>query len=218
MSKLIIKDSFGVTEIKGKPVVSSRYVAEVFQKRHDNVMQAIENSNCSSEFRNLNFKESFYKSGKGKYKEYLITRDGFSFVVMGFTGKEADKFKEDYIKKFNEMEEFIKSLINAKLEFPEFTDAIMSAHEEPKHYHFSNEINMINKIVLGVDAKKYKEQNNLPIEVGSIRPYLSTQQIKFVEALQKFDIGLITVVADYNKRKEILTNYFNKINKIKLLA
>lgn len=116
------------------------------------------------------------------------------------------------------MQDFIQSLQTAKLEFPEFTNAIMNAHEEPKHYHFSNEINMINKIVLGLNAKQFKEENNIDKSVNSIRPYLTQEQIKAIETLQRFDIGLVTMETDYNKRKEILTNYFMKINKHRLIA
>ena len=112
--------------------------------------------------------------------------------------------------------EFIKSLQSAKLEFPEFTDAIMNAHEEPKHYHFSNEINMINKIVLGVNAKQFKEQNNIDKSVNSIRPYLTQQQIKNIETLQRFDIGLVTMEPDYQKRKNTLLEYYYRINRLAL--
>ena len=128
------------------------------------------------------------------------------------------KFKKALVKAFFQMQDFIKSLQTAKLEFPEFTNAIMNAHEEPKHYHFSNEINMINKIVLGVNAKEFKEQNGIDNSVGSIRPYLTATQIKYIEALQRFDIGLITMEPDYKKRKETLLNYFIKISKTKMIA
>jgi Rha family phage regulatory protein len=214
----IIKDQFGVTEHKGIPVVGSRYVAEVFDKRHDNVLQTIRNLDCSQEFFLLNFQEKKYKSGRAEQPEFLITKDGFVFVVMGFTGKKAARFKEAYINRFNEMESFIKSLSTAKLEFPEFTQAILMAHDEPKHYHFSNEINMINRIVLGMDAKKFKEANGIDPKVNSIRPYLSTDQIKAIEALQKFDIGLNTTEPDYERRKQILTGYYDRLQVIKRLT
>lgn len=196
----IIKDQFGVTEHKGIPVVSSRYVAEIFGKRHDNVLQSITDlkNQVSEDFRILNFKEASYKDSTGrKLPEYLLTRDGFTLLAMGFTGKKAIQFKIAYINRFNEMESFIKSLSAAKLEFPEFTQAILMAHEEPKHYHFSNEIDMINRIVIGMSAKQFKEASGIDLKVSSIRPYLSTEQIKAIESLQKFDIGLITMEPDY---------------------
>lgn len=226
-----LKDQFGVTEYKGQPVVSSRYVAEVFKKRHDNVLQSITDLKnqvsknftepklgLSEDFFALNFEEKKYKDSTGrKLPEYLLTRDGFTLLAMGFTGEKAMRFKIDYITRFNQMEQFIKSLSQTKLEFPEFTSAILVAHEEPKHYHFSNEINMINRIVLGTDAKGFKTANNIPLESPSIRPYLSLLQIKGIEALQRYDIGLIVTHPVFEERKQILSNYFNRLQTIKLL-
>jgi len=206
MNKLIIKDIFGVTECRGKAIASSRRVAEIFGKRHDHVLRDIyeitdPKNGLSKTFIDINFELSYYRdSTNRKLVEYILTRDGFTVLAMGFTGKKAMQFKEAYINRFNEMEAFIKSFMNAKLEFPEFTDAIMAAHEEPKSYHFSNEINMINRIVLGMDAKTFKVVNNLPAETPSIRPYLVFHQIKAIENLQRFDIGLITLIPDYDER------------------
>lgn len=214
-------DVFGVTEKKGVPVVSSRKVAEVFGKRHDNVMQTIRESildtvNFAPEFSGANFIESRYKDRGKMYPEYLLTKDGFIYTVMGFKGQKAAKFKVSYIQRFNDMEEFIDTLNAARLEYPEFTNAILNAHEEVKPYHFSNEINMINKIVLGMTAKQFRESNGLE-EIGSIRPYLSNEQIKAIEKLQKFDTGLVLTEDDFQKRKEILTAYYHRISSIKVL-
>lgn len=79
-------------------------VAEVFGKRHDNVIRDIKSLECSEEFSLLNFEESNYTNERGKtYTKYYITQDGFSFLVMGYNGKEAASFKENYIREFNRM-------------------------------------------------------------------------------------------------------------------
>lgn len=209
MNGLMICD-FGVTERNGVVVASSRKVAGVFSKRHDVVLRAIDNCECSDEFRNRNFVVSYYREGRGKYKEYLLTKDGFAFIVMGFTGKKAAQFKEAYINRFNEMEAFIKSLYEAKADFPEFTQVIMLSHPEPKHYHFANELDMINRIVLGVSAKQFKELHNLG-NVASIRPYLTAEQIESVKALQRVDIGLVLTTSAFPERKRILTDFHNQV-------
>lgn len=224
MSKLIKNPEYGLYEKDNKIFCDTLQISETFNKRHSDVLRAVENilkenSGLSENFTQRNFALSDYKDTSGKKnKMYLLTKDGFAMITMGFTGKKAMQFKEAYIKRFNEMEQFIQSLQTAKLEFPEFTNAIMNAHEEPKHYHFSNEINMINKIVLGVTAKEFKEQNGIDKSVNSIRPYLNEEQIKAIETLQRFDIGLITMIEDYQERKEMLTNYFMRLNQRKLIA
>ena len=93
----------------GKIVTTSLQVAEVFNKLHRHVLRDIRNLECSSNFQESNFGLSFYHSKllNGGYKKqpmYYITRDGFTFLAMGFTGKIAAKFKEAYINAFNEME------------------------------------------------------------------------------------------------------------------
>ena len=63
------------------------------------------------------------------------------------------KFKELYIRRFNEMEQFIKTLVTARREFPLLTENINLLHENPKPYHFSNECDMINRIVTDVGQR-----------------------------------------------------------------
>jgi len=101
-------------------------------------------------------------------------------------------------------------LQTAKMEFPAFTEAIMAAHDEPKHYHFSNEINMIYRIVLGMDAKTFREKHGLP-KGEVIRPYLTAEQIHAIETLQRVDIGLIVAVPEYEQRKQMLAQYYERM-------
>ncbi len=87
---------------------TSLIIAEVFEKRHDNVLQDIKKLECSDEFRLLNFQERDYVDSRGKTQPmYIITRDGFSFLVMGYTGKKAAEFKEKFIKSFNKNYELL---------------------------------------------------------------------------------------------------------------
>lgn len=80
-------------------------VAETFGKRHDNVLKDVRDLGCSGEFRLLNFEESYYINSQNKKQPMvLMTRDGFTLLVMGYTGELAMKFKEAYIKQFNAME------------------------------------------------------------------------------------------------------------------
>lgn len=91
--------------VNGQAVTSSLAVAEYFCKQHKNVIQKIQALECSVEFAELNFQPSEYIDCTGrKLPCYQITRDGFAFLAMGFTGKCAARFKEAYINAFNQME------------------------------------------------------------------------------------------------------------------
>lgn len=95
--------------VHGQAITTSLKVAEAFGKRHDHVLRAIANLECSEEFRALNFGASQYKvktptGGTKPLPMYTITRDGFAFLASGFTGKEAAQWKERYIAAFNELE------------------------------------------------------------------------------------------------------------------
>ena len=94
-----------------EPVCSSLQVAEKFGKRHTHVIERIEKiiENDSTENSAQCFKASIYKDSTGKSnKMYVMNRDGFTFLVMGFTGKKANEWKWQYIKAFNQMEKFIR--------------------------------------------------------------------------------------------------------------
>jgi hypothetical protein len=94
-----------------------------------------------------------------------------------------------------------------KFECRQLTDNIKSIHEEPQFYHYSNEMNMINKIVLGMQAKKFRELHGL--EKGqSIRPYLTAKQIKDIELLQHVDVGFVIAIPDFEDRKKALEKYY----------
>lgn len=88
----------------GQPMTTSIKVAEVFGKRHDNVLRKLEALECSPEFTALNFEVSEYTDTTGrKLIMWNMTKDGFMFLVMGFTGKQAAAIKEAYINAFNWM-------------------------------------------------------------------------------------------------------------------
>lgn len=88
---------------------TSLIIADVFEKRHDNIIAQIK-ALPQDEFNALNFKVVEYKDKKGELRPcYNLTRDGFSLLVMGFTGEKAYKWKVEFIKAFNEMEKRLKS-------------------------------------------------------------------------------------------------------------
>ncbi len=91
---------------QGQPVTTSLKVAEVFGKQHKDVLRKIATLDCSKDFNERNFALVTYQDGKGEARPaYEMTKDGFIFVVMGFTGAKAAATKEAYINAFNWMAE-----------------------------------------------------------------------------------------------------------------
>lgn len=98
-----------ISILDGKPVITSRQIAEDFNKSHMNVIQDIEKAEISEQFRDDNFQKSEYsvEGQSRKYKQYILSRDGFTIIAMGYQGKKAMAFKEAYIAAFNNMEQLL---------------------------------------------------------------------------------------------------------------
>lgn len=213
MKQLIPMNEFGL--MAGKDYVArvdSRWVADAFGKEHKNVLQAIrqitsDESGYSDSFTELNFKPSKYTDQSGrKLPCYHLTRDGFVALAMGFTGKKADEFKEQYIRLFNEMEQQILSIQSLRDQHPLLTEAIKATRENPQPYDYSNEADMINRIVLGMTAKQYREKCGIP-KGETIRPHITADEAALMERLQIMDVGLQYSMPDYQQRKRQLEWY-----------
>ncbi|EGF1228651.1 Rha family transcriptional regulator [Campylobacter jejuni] len=112
MEKLAVINGVGVElEVVDNAVyTTSLSVAEVFNKNHKNIIRKI-NEFPKDNFTKLNFEPSKYIDSTGRILPcYKITRDGFSLLVMGFTGEKAYKWKIEFIKAFNEMEKRLRNI------------------------------------------------------------------------------------------------------------
>ena len=96
-----------VTIDNGQLVTSSRKVAESFDKEHRHVLESIRDILAAEKSAAKFFHETTYENRGKQYPEYLMNRDGFSLLVMGFNGKAALKWKIKYIDAFNKMEKAI---------------------------------------------------------------------------------------------------------------
>lgn len=98
------------TNQKGINVTTSLIVAQIFGKEHKHVLRDIQNLDCTEIFSRSNFGPSEYTTDRGKtYPLYEITKDGFAFLVMGYTGEKAGQFKEKFLQEFNKREALLKS-------------------------------------------------------------------------------------------------------------
>lgn len=106
-----MRNDLMICEKKNCPVVSTRSVAEVFGRRHRDLVSVVESKIEYLTAKNITVKKFFipgYFEHRGNvYREYYMTKDGFSFIVMGFTGRDADEWKLRYIEAFNQMEALI---------------------------------------------------------------------------------------------------------------
>lgn len=99
---------------KGVDITTSLIVAKVFGKRNSDVLRDVRNLNCSNDFRERNFAlmvemRQLPQGGAQKTEYYTMTKDGFSFLVMGYTDEKAGEFKERFINEFNKREAMLKS-------------------------------------------------------------------------------------------------------------
>lgn len=102
-------NELGIIIENNRPVVSSRKVAEAFEKPHADVLKAIRSLGCDPYFAEGNFSLGSYKDAQNQERpEYLMTRIGFSVLTMGFTGAKALKWKIKYAEAFEKMEEQLR--------------------------------------------------------------------------------------------------------------
>lgn len=129
--------------VDGHPAATSLQIAEHFGKNHRDVLRAIDNLDCSPEFSERNFALAGYLDEQGKpRKSYTLTRDGFVFLCMGFTGKEAAAWKEKYIAAFNAMEARLRTTATAPtpqtaVTAPVFSPSMVPLILEDKYLRFS---------------------------------------------------------------------------------
>ena len=165
----------------GEPVASSRQIAESFEKRHDHVMRDIDTIKKDVP----NFGEMFFeKEAPDSYgrpqRTYLMNRDGFTLLAMGFTGKAALEWKLKYIAAFNAMEKQLAQrpqLSRAEL----MAQALIAAHDELEHKDrqiaeltpkgiFADAVNASKKSILVGELAKLLCQNS--VEIGQNRLFV----------------------------------------------
>jgi len=204
-------------------VVSSRQVAEDFEKRHTHVLDSIKEL-CSAENSAQSFFfETSYKDASGKSnKEYLMNRDGFSLLVMGFTGDKALKWKLKYINAFNAMEATLKRIAEERKQWEIerakgilvrhiLTDTIKNILPESPHKQFAypNYTNLFYKVLFGKSAVELKD--TLKIQKNeSVRDYLTKDELSEVENLERLTAGLINLGWGYEQIKIFLNENVHK--------
>lgn len=177
-----MNELINIMEKDGQLVVSSRQVAENFEKRHDNVIQTITeliNQMGTPENSGLFIKSEYIASNGKRNPEYLMTRDGFSLLVMGFTGNRALEWKLKYIEAFNHME--------AELNSPEriMARALKIAEETTNRLRIDNSKLKVENQIMQPKAEYFDElvDRNLLTNFRETAAQLGVKQKKFITFL-----------------------------------
>jgi Rha family phage regulatory protein len=179
--------------------VSSKLVAEKFGKLHKNVLRDIQNlkKDLSNDFKQLNFEPKYIstlKTSKTEADEVLMTRDGFSILAMGFTGKAALAWKEKFLSAFNKMEQALIS------ELPQLRATVAQLQSErlqiagPKKPHpLSNMVlvPIMEENVFGMsdvryirvprNDDRYSEQSRIEGEIQRLSKLMSGMSLKIAK-------------------------------------
>ncbi|EKF6159376.1 Rha family transcriptional regulator [Campylobacter coli] len=197
--------------MKNQVFINSLDLAKVFKKRHDNIIQTIENL-PQDEFKTLNFEisSSIRKNGlfEKDTKFYKLTRDAFSLLVMGFTGEKAYKWKILFIKAFNEMEKRLKNLEQEKMQKLAFHQKIgYKSQLAQQKEHYENKIK-----ALQYDLEKKKQL--------SFKRKLSEKELLELRKILARDYGILCIkewemslVAEKIGKDTVFEAVLNKLEK-----
>lgn len=206
--------------INNKIVVSSIQVAKRFEKKHKVVLRSLSTKLCSANGDRLSshFFKDYYKDVTGKRNTiYYMDRDGFSFLVMGFTGDKADAWKLDFIDAFNEMEAKLKRLHDIELGRlierakskevrRSLTDVIRDDYPESPHKKFvyKNFTDLAYKNVFGFNAKQLRNKLGIT-KKENIRDCFSQSELKQLQERETLIKELVKSGYSYKQVKDILS-------------
>ncbi len=195
---------------------NSRDVAEHFEKQHKDVLESIRNLTAENSATKSMFIETSFESRGKFYPQYELTRDGFSLLVMGFTGSKALEWKLKYIEAFNEMERELKRLFEERkrteIERAKgiiirhvLTDTIkMKIADSPnKKFAYPNYTKLIYRTIFGKSLKELQADFGVkPKE--TIRDYMTAEQLKEVESMEMLVSSLINLGMSYDEIKSFI--------------
>lgn len=199
-------------------ITTSLKIAEKFGKEHAHVLRDIRDMECSDTFRESNFGLSSYKSTQGKtLPMYEVTRDGFTLLAMGYTGKEAMKFKEDYINAFNAMENELKRIYTERQQWQiERDKGVVIRHiladtikmkiaDSPhKRFAYPNYTNLIYRTLFGKTAKELEQECGVKAR-ENLRDYFTGNALAQVQSMEMLVSSLIGCGWGYEKIKEFVS-------------
>ncbi len=195
-------------------------VAETFGKEHKHVLRDIRELGCSQEFNRSNFGPISYTDSMNRKQDAIVmTRDGFTLLVMGYTGDLAMKFKEAYIKQFNAMEEALRGKLIERQKGiavrQALTKALQQSAEDARMHGHAHSIytNCIYKVLFGMNANQLREKFGIG-KGGSLRDCFTPEELRAVQSMEYLVSGLVDCGWEYEQVKA----FIQKNNSLKQLA
>lgn len=209
-----------------KLVTTSLKVAEKFEKNHQHILESIDKLTVENSTVANMFRLSKYKAENGhQYRMYEMDRDGFSLLVMGFTGEKALKWKLDYINAFNTMENELKRIYTERQQWQIerdkgvvirhiLTDTIkMKISESPnKRFAYPNYTNLIYRTLFGKNAKELEQEYGVKAK-ENLRDFFTGEDLANVQSAEMLVSSLINCGWGYEQIKN-----FVQENSIKQIA
>lgn len=193
-------------------VCTSLDVAETFGKEHRHVLEDIRRIGTSistAEFSALFCDDSYIASNGKRNPMYVMNRDGFTLLVMGYNGEKAMQFKLDYIKQFNAMEKALKGKLLEREKGIAVRQALtkalqQSSENERMHGHaYSTYTNCIYKALFDKSAKQLREEYGIDKKVD-LRGCFDEEQLKAIKSMEMLVSGLIDCGWGYDKIKSFI--------------
>ena len=182
----------------GQVVVSSKQVAEHFEKQHFHVLETLDKLIIENPIMTEMFQKTSYTAGTGKaYPMFLMNRDGFTLLAMGFTGKKALEWKLKYIQAFNAMEEQIKTLLAPSYQIADPIERAkkwIEEEEQRRQLEEKNQVLIAENVELTQQLEEEKEFKKIVYEKGDNYSYSDAYRVlsenvgrmgrnKFIEVL-----------------------------------
>lgn len=203
-------------KISEEPFTTSKVIADFAGVEHHAVQQLCAKYQADfEEFGKVAFEMRAVKTpgarGVKHQKIYHLNEPQATLLITYLKNTpQVRAFKKELVRQFFAMRDKLNTLSSAQSDFPLLTAAIARLYPDPKFYHFVNECDMLNRLTTGMSAKQFREAHGLR-GVGSIRPYLTLEQVKMVDDLQRADCYLLAIVPDFRARKAALTDYRNRL-------
>ena len=207
-----------MTSLEVVDVINSYRDVDAAQLQHNDFLRKVRKTADELGLRNIS--QSSYRNSQNKKQPMLLLDKETCFIMVA---SETPKVLQAIIKRWLELEsaEAARSTAKAmdaenraalRMEYRPMTDALKSVREdigkETKAHHYSNEADMINRIVTGYPAKKFKSVHEMP--ESNLRDLLTPIQKQAMLSLQKANTVYLEEGLSFDERKERLNALFNR--------